>query len=106
MTGNEGDSATSENDFTINNIPQVQGSAFYTDFNNDGPGIGDTIRVPFDKVVELLASTYSNIFFFPVLGDSIGPSATVAKGVEANELIITINDNIDSNLHLHIQWRI
>ena len=91
----------SEKDFIINNIPQVLGSALYTDINNDGPGDGDMIRVLFDKDLEILTEIASDIFVFPVLGDSIGPFSTVKKGVNANELIITINEIIGSNFHLH-----
>jgi hypothetical protein len=99
---NVGGPAESVDDFIINNVPQVLGSAFYTDLNNDGPGNGDSILVPFDKDVELLTAIASDIFFIPVLGDSIGPFATVAKGGRQNELVITFNDLANSYFHLHL----
>lgn len=102
IVGNVGKPAESENDFIINNIPQVLGTAFYTDTGNDGFGNDDTIRVPFDKDVKLLTAIASDIFIFPVPGDSIGPFATVSKGKKDNELIITFNNIIDSEYHLHI----
>jgi hypothetical protein len=103
IVGNVSEPADSSGDFIINNVPQVLGSAFYTDLNNDGPGNGDSILVPFDKDVELLTAIASDIFFIPVLGDSIGPFATVAKGIRQNELVITFNDLANSYFHLHLR---
>ena len=100
---NVGGPAESVDDFIINNVPQVLGSAFYTDLNNDGPGNGDSILVPFDKDLELLTAIASDIFFIPVLGDSIGPFATVAKGTMQNDLVITFNDLANSYFHLHLR---
>ena len=103
VVGNVGGPAESVDDFIINNVPQVLGSAFYTDLNNDGPSNGDRIRVPFDKDVELLTSIASDIFIFPVLGDSIGPFATVTKEARENELVITFDKLSDTSFHLHLR---
>ncbi len=58
--GNTGDPDESDQDFIINNVPQVFGKALYFDTGNDGPGDAtgtspDKIVVPFDKEINLLA---------------------------------------------------
>ena len=103
VVGNEGVPAESMQDFIVNNVPQVLGAAFYTDVNGDGLRNGDMIRVPFDKEINLLTSIASDIFVLPVLGDSIGSFAEVARNtLNPKELIITMNDIGNSNFHLHI----
>lgn len=101
VVGNVGDPSESSTDFIINNVPQVLGTAYYADYDNNGASDGDTIRVPFDKDVKLLTAIASDIFIVPVLGDSIGPFATVKNGDTPNELIITLNNIAGSSFHLH-----
>ena len=103
VAGNVSDPAKSEEDFIINNVPQVLGSALYIDKTSNGLGKGDEIIIPFDRNIELNASIASNVFFLPVTGDGIGPFSTIKLGAAENEVIITINDfNIGSLYHLHI----
>lgn len=106
VVGNVSAPVESADDFIINNVPQVLGAAFYTDIGNDGPGDLDRLRVPFDKDLELLTGIASDIFIFPVLGDSIGPFATVVKGAKQNEVVITFNELlINSDFHLHVDGK-
>ncbi len=102
IVGNESTPADSTADFIINNVPQVLGAAVYYDPNSNGPDDGDTIVVPFDKVLELRTGIASDIFLIPVLADSIGPFATVAKGDQPNELVITMNGLVPFTGHLHV----
>ncbi|MBI3187937.1 MAG: VCBS repeat-containing protein, partial [Gammaproteobacteria bacterium] len=102
IVGNVSDAADSAQDFIINNVPQVLGAAVYYDPDSNGPDDGDTIVVPFDKDLELRTGIASDIFILPVLGDSIGPFATVARGAHSNELVITMNGLVTFNGHLHI----
>jgi hypothetical protein len=102
VVGNSSTAVESAQDFIINNVPQVIGAAVYYDPDSNGPDDGDTIVVPFDKDVELRTGIASDIFIVPVLGDSIGPFATVARGSRSNELIITMNGLVTFAGHLHI----
>ncbi|MDQ1362532.1 MAG: large repetitive protein [Pseudomonadota bacterium] len=106
VVGNVSDPVESTQDFVINNVPQVLGSALYIDvpstFGAEGVGPGDTIVVPFDKDVEVRTGIASDIFFLPVLGDNIGSYATLRKGAHANELVITMDNVVPFNGHLHV----
>ncbi len=102
VVGNVSDPAESSADFIINNVPQVLGAAVYYDSDHNGPDNGDLIVVPFDKDLELRTQIASDIFIVPVLGDNIGPFAKVARGVNANELVITMNDVEPFTGHLHV----
>lgn len=95
-------SVASTVDFVINNVPQVLGSALFYDAGNDGVGNGDEVIIPFDKDIELLTSMVSNVFTTPVVADEIGPFSTMALGGADNELVITINDLVGSDFHLHL----
>ena len=104
VVGNVSESVESSQDFIINNVPQVLGVAYYTDLNGDGLRDGDTIRVPFDKEINILTSIGSDIFEFPVLGDTIGAFAEVGiSDTNPKELIVTMNNFGSSNFHLHVE---
>lgn len=104
VVGNTSESVESNQDFIINNVPQVLGVAYYTDKDGDGSRIGDTIRVPFDKEINILTSIGSDIFEFPVLGDTIGAFAEVGiSDTNPKELIVTMNNFGSSNFHLHVE---
>ena len=106
VVGNVSDAVESNQDFIINNVPQVLGIAYYTDKNGDGLPSDDTIIVPFDKKVNLLTSIASDVFEFPVLEDSIGSFAEIfVSKSNAKELIIKMNDIGIANYHLHIGGR-
>ncbi|MCK4706034.1 MAG: VCBS repeat-containing protein, partial [Gammaproteobacteria bacterium] len=103
VVGNESAPADSSQDFIVNNVPQVLGSAFYSDLHADGLRDGDTIRVPFDKEINILTSIASDIFELSVLGDSIGSFAEVfVSDTNQKELLIRMNDLGSSNFHLHV----
>lgn len=104
VVGNVSDPVVSSQDFIINNVPQVLGSALYFDNDNNGFDAGDTITIPFDKPIELNATVASDAFYVPVLGDEIGPFSTMKLGNNSNEVIITVNQvaGIDTNFHLHV----
>jgi hypothetical protein len=105
VVGNRGAAADSAQGFIINNVPQVLGDARYNDPDSNGPDDGDTIIVPFDKQISLRTQIASEIFFFPVLGDNVGPFATVATGANPNDLVITFNGVIPFDGHLHVRDR-
>ena len=104
VVGNVSNPVVSSQDFIINNVPQVLGSALYYDNDNNGFDEGDTITIPFDKPIELNASVAGDAFYVPVLGDEIGPFSTMKLGNNTNELIITVNavTGVNSNFHLHV----
>ena len=104
VVGNISEPVESSQDFIINNVPQVLGVAYYTDLNGDGLRDGDTIRVPFDKKINILTSIGSDIFELPVLGDTIGSFAEVGvSDTNPKELIVTMNNFGSSNFHLHVE---
>ncbi len=104
IVGNVGAPADSAQDFIVNNVPQVLGIAYYRDVGNDGPGDEDELRVPFDKDLELRTSIASDIFAFPVLGDSVGSFAEISRSPSnPRELLITMNDLSSFDFHLHVR---
>ncbi len=102
IAGNWSEPTESSNDFTINNIPQLLGTAFYYDSNNDGYGgiPGDRIILPFDKDINIFGS-FATAFKLPVIGDSIGADATMTAGPESNQVTLTFTA-IPPTTHLHI----
>lgn len=104
VVGNISEPVESSQDFIINNVPQVIGVAYYTDKDGDGSRVGDSIRVPFDKEINILTSIGSDIFELPVLGDTIGAFAEVGiSDTNPKELIITMNNFGSSDFHLHVE---
>ena len=108
VVGNVSEPAVSSQDFIINNVPQVLGSALLQKRGmNTVFGDEYTIVIPFDKKIELNTSVVSNAFFVPVLGDEIGPFSTMKLGVDSNEVVITINavSGVNTNFHLHVEGK-
>lgn len=102
IVGNISITVTSAMNFIVNNVPQVLGSALFYDFGTKGVGDTDQLVIPFDKEIELRTSVVGNVFILPVVGDEIGPFSTMALGSADNKLIITINDLVGSNFHMHL----
>ncbi len=105
VVGNVTAPADSTENFVVNNVPQVLGAALYFDSGNDGVGDGDTITIPFDKEIELLASVAADVFVTPVVGDEIGPFSTLDVGATSTEVVIKINALVGPVFHLHMGGR-
>ena len=113
VVGNFGDPAESEEDFIINNVPQVLGTALFFDTGvdavntvNNGIGCGDDIRIPFDKDIEIRLPIGRDMHL-PVAGDRLGSNAFVTPGPGNNEITVTLDDSLcgslgESDFHLHL----
>lgn len=90
VVGNVSQSASSMENFTINNIAEVSGARFY-DYYSDGPDLNDELVISFDRVVEVRSSGVRD-FVLPVEGDSLGPNARIEPGDKSNEAKITLQE--------------